>query len=340
MIEQVIRDIQEAKEYLESLRTEFSSQPELLEFYEPTALEIVRHHELRLSELLQQATGTDFISRPTEQEIDVWVRLEGEQFHEGKGPVGIVGAFLQKLNTASQHVVSLIDDGIKRANLPFFDLSQTAPGSLKLGLKKPDINDFTADQSLFEVDPWDKLKEMKNEQEKAVQGFQLLVKAISAVSDDNIDEIRNELPNENSVIKLLHFAKELAPSTRSPIERISFEGKDIGIPKRIVSADKQTRKLLMESAKKLKQDSEYVEGKAVIREQDIDYLTLTARPLVIGEKQFNEIKCKFANNVTADDIDNYLNRLVNISGFLIYGTNNQPLRLEIDEIAIDEDDQD
>lgn len=342
-----INDLKAAKEYLESVRKEFESDPDLLNFYEPSAKEIVKQFEDRLYNLISEITGTNFEIKESSQDVEVWIRIEGDRFRHGSGPIHAIASFLQKLNTASQQVINLFDKDVKRKkkrNVSLFDLAETASGSLRLGLKTPDIDDVLMENTqpeLFPQDPWDLLKKIQKEKEKALKGLRLLVKALDSVENETIEDIKQELPNDIAVVKLLHYAKEIAPSQQSLIEKITFEGKDLHLgPKKRVTVDKQTRKLISERAKEIKRDAEYVKATGVIRQQDLDNYVITARPLFVGNKDYPEVKCVFNPNSPIEEMENYLDKIVTIRGFLFFREDNVPQKLEIDEIVIERDRED
>lgn len=335
---EAINDLKEAKEYLKSIQEQFKDDPELLGFYLPSAQEIVRQYEIRLKNVLEQETGIELKLEQRIKEPDIWIRLQGEKFKRGMGPIDAVGSFLHKLNQASHKVIKLLQGESTRFAPSFFNLVATAEGSLKLGLSRPDVFDGNNNDQLDLGldDPWEKLKIINEQNEKAIKSLQLLIKALDSDNDESMNELQKELQNQNDILKLLHFAKDLTPSIRSSIERISFEGAAVPQKQKVVSIDKQTRRLLSERAKVLKKDMLYIEGRALIRQQDMDTHILTARPLILEDnKQYNEVKCTFSPHISI--LENYLDKFVSLSGFLIFGANNQPLRLEIDELRIEEE---
>ncbi|MCZ8520166.1 MULTISPECIES: hypothetical protein [Paenibacillus] len=346
IIYETIAQLKKARKSLENLRSKFQDQPNVLGFYEPSAVFVVDRLENQLSNLLSQETGVNFKpSSETDNSADLWIRIEGEDFEGGKGPIGQVGNFLTKLNNANRNVISLIEHkkGIKKKNsdIPSFNLVATAAGSLKLGLKKPDINIEIEEQSnqmeLFspeEQDPWDKFKNAIEDSRAATQSMKVLVKAIASVHNENaLTELMADF-EDKEVIKIIHYAKELAPSNRSSIDFVSIEGNDIGVSEKIIRTDKTTRKILTEHAKKLLPSTEYIEGTAVIGVADVHNKMLIARPLKYNNIVHDEIRCLFLKPVTPEEIKEFLNEMVTISGYIIYDKSGRLLRLEIDEIEI------
>ncbi|MFB5762702.1 hypothetical protein [Paenibacillus medicaginis] len=338
LILQAINDLKEAKDYMESIKDDFKDDAELLSFYLPSAEEMVRQFEVRLKNTIEQEAGVEITLQQESKLPEIWIRLQGEKFLRGAGPIDAVGSFLHKLNQASHKVIKLLHADKTRFAPSFFNLVATAEGSLKLGLSTPNITVEESSQLQLDLeDPWDKIKALSQNNERALRSLQLIMVALDSEDEESMEQLQRELGSQNDVLKLLHYAKDIAPSIRSDIDRISFEGLNVPNKSKIVSADKQTRKTLSERAKILKRDTLYIEGRALIRQQDMDTLSLTARPLILDDnKQYGEVKCVFTTQFSPDG-DNYLNKLVTLSGFLIFGANEQPLRLEIDDLNIEEE---
>lgn len=338
LIIEALNDLKEAKEYLKSIQEEFKDDPELLGFYEPSAKEIVRQYEARLKYALEQEAGFDLQFDQKTKDVEMWIRLQGEKFNQGMGPIDAVGTFLHKLNQASHKVIKLLQGDNTRFAPSFFNLVATAEGSLKLGISRSNLHEESNGQLHIGVeDPWEEFKIINQQNEKAIKSLQLLIRALDIENENSMNELQMELQNQNDLLKLLHYAKEITPSIRSSIEQISFEGPAVPKEEKVIVVNKQTRKLLSERSKGLKKDMQYVEGRALIRQQDMDAQILTARPLVLDDnKQYSEVRCVFSSQY-ASELQNLLGKFVTVSGFLIFGANNQPLRLEIDEITIEEE---
>ena len=337
LIVEAIEDLKEAREYLRSIKEEFGSDPELLTFYEPSAREMVRQYEIRLKNVVESESGLQLAVRQDE-EPDVWIRLEGADFRNGSGPIDAVGTFLHKLNQASHKVSKLLFADTARFAPSFFDLVATADGSLKLGLSGANVVNTNTQQLEFELnDPWDQIKQVVGNREKALISLKLLVKALDQENEDSVSELQKDLSNPNDILKLFHYAMDLTPSIRSPIEGISFEVPMSFNEVMAIKVDKGTRKKLSERAKRFKQDTLYIEGRALIRQQDLDNDSLTARPLILEDnKQYDEVKCVVSPQGVTEGVS-FLGKFVSVSGFLVFGTNNKPVRLEIDEIDFAEE---
>lgn len=339
LITETINHLRAARGSLEKLRSDYRNNPEILGFYEPSAIFIVEQLEAKLIELIKKETGSQFLPEAREDKVDFWIRIEGEEFHNGKGPIGQVGTFLSKFNNANKNVINLIEhkkgNRLKASELPSFDLVATKAGSLRLGLRQPDTNSDNNQLDLFYgEDNWCRFKESVEQAKLATKGLQVLVKAIASANNEEALNELNEEFDEKEVIKIIHFAKDLTPSNRSPFDAISFEGDQIGTKEKVIRTDKLTRKLLSEHAKKLSPSTEYIEGTAVIGGADVHNKSLTARPLKFNDTIHDEIRCFFTKEVTPEEIKEYLNQLVELSGYLIHDKNNRLLRLEIDEIEI------
>ena len=334
-----IQNLKEAKNYLNNIRQQFAHEPDLIKFYEPTAIEMVRLHEESLSGYVEQETGSRLLT--TDKHVDVWVHFEGKRFFDGKGPIGPVGVYLQKLNAACQHVISLLSEGEEKGrqcfNIPVFDLVQTAPGSLKLGLRQSELTSSDPSLPLFDEDAWERLKEVARLREKSIRAFSLILKAMSLVNRaSEFEDLKQELKDDIRVAKLLHYTKDLAPTNQSVIDRISFEYDSDG-KTASVSIDKGTRKTLAYYADLLKQGSEFVKARGVIRAQDLDNRRLISRPLQLSDTLVEQLECRLPLSISINDIPNYLNRFVAMTGFLEKSTEGSPIRLNVEEIVIEND---
>jgi hypothetical protein len=271
--------------------------------------------------------------------------MEGNEFNKGKGPINIMGSYLQKLNSANHYVCQIIErktrsDINSTMNWPTatFDLVATQPGSLKLGLKWPDYIKANLIQEELGKDPWDIVKEAALVRNIVFKSVNLLLKTIASVDNPSLlQELRSEY-DDKEVIKIIYYAKDLTPSNRMPIDRIKFEADSL-YQYGTICSNKETRKLLTQRARTLKRDAIYVEGNGTIRALDLDYKTLVARPFVTGNESFEELQCNFRQDFPAKYIPEYINRFVHLNGFLFYDNNNVPTKLEVEEISITKEDE-
>lgn len=350
-LQDVVAHLEDARENLQQVRNEFQDNPGLLAFYEPSARELVREYEDQLCALVNDFTHVPVnIDRTDIEDIDVWVRIQGTQFESGEGPINQVAGILQNLNTANQHALALLEHekysggrfNTRIASGAMFKLAATKAGSLQLGLKRPDFEFVADDQSVLPLlpsDPWDDFKVTVAANQKPLEAFRLLMRALAAVEDEQLlHELIEEL-NTNDLVKLFHYARELTPSERSPIESISFEGSDIGIPSNRIATNKETRMLISIVSTKLTKNRRYVSGTAVVRGQDLDKRTLIARPFISTERnKYSDLTCVFSKKYPISEIGLFLDQPVTIEGFLVFNAHGIANRLEIDEISLIEGD--
>lgn len=328
---EAIAELKDARDYLQSIRSEFLNEPDLIRFYEPSALESVRLNEIVVANLMKEETGSEFHSLSEKESTDFWIRLEGDQFKDGKGPIGIVGSFLQKLSTSAQHVVEMFNNNsngqVQVGSL--FDLVQTAPGSLKLGLRRS--SSIESSSVLFPADPWERLKECSNEREKALQGINSLVGVISSVNDNiDLETLKSEVGGNIPAYKLLHYAKEITPSSRSPVTRISFEFNEF----KHVVADKITRKAIMNFSKEIEKVIEYIKGDGIIRAVDIDNRTFIIRELNGKNIERSELECHFPGSISTQETQNYLDQRVIFTGFLHKTVSGRTQKIDIEQLSL------
>ncbi|MDU0332644.1 hypothetical protein RW092_20960 [Paenibacillus sp. 3LSP] len=342
-LSETIEKLKEAQRHLERIRSTYKDNSELLNFYEPSAKYLVDSLKERLNELLAEEVDLK-LSQP-DKDVDLWIRINGEDFKSGKGPIGLVGNFLSKLSNASRQSLTLIAKArnidLKSFTNEFplsFDLATTATGSLKLGLKSPDIKVDSDDEQLdifsYNKDPWEKLRELAIQNEMAVESMQLILSALASAEDE---EIFNELVkkyDERDILKIIHYAMQVTPSSHSNIEQISFEGNNIIFQQRTVTTTKHTRKQLSKQAKKLV-NKEFVRGKGKVRGIDLDDKSLIIRPFVYEGVKHDEVRCYLLNNDGEQSLERFLKKRVKVSGYVVYSSNNKLLRLEAEEITVE-----
>ncbi|OME99852.1 hypothetical protein BK124_09865 [Paenibacillus amylolyticus] len=343
-IQGVSNRLKRAKQNLDDLREQYKMNPDLLSIYEPSAVYIVNQIESKLKRMLSEQFGVSLQPEQVEQEnVDIWVRIEGKEFKNGSGPIGQIGTYLTLLNKVNKQAMALVKEKmgekIKLSDLPSLNLVATAPGSLKLGLNKPQVEtpepDPQADLFNGYKGNWELLKESLEESSLVSQGMQLIVRSIASISDESVSSELKQEYTEKSIIKMLHYVKDLTPSSRSDIDYVSFEGNNIRVNNNYIKTTKETRKLISEYSKKLAPNTEYVEGTATIMAADISNQALIARPFKFNGAEHKEIKCILLDTVPAEDIKNLLNQKVELSGYIVFDKNrSKMLRLEIDHITI------
>lgn len=347
----VIHNLKNAKENLKRIENDYKDEAVLMNFYSYSAKELINQLENHLDYLLQKEIGNS-LSINTVDNLDLWIRIEGRSFEHGRGPINVVGSYLQKLNTAVRHSTNLIknkyQDLIGVNNFyPSFELAATAKGSLKLGLQNNNFskvqNADIIEDNLFNVDSSnvelfeERLLRFNRMNEITNQSIEVLFKALASANDEHfISELTREF-DEDDVIKLIHYAQELAPSSRSSIDAISFEGESL---KSFINlkTDKSTRSVLKKRAQHLKNNKEFVEGTALVRQYSVDsdrpYITLIARPFKTNDRVIEEVELRVGKDIGITESQVY-NQLIFISGFLHYNANNQPVRIDLDSIDFD-----
>lgn len=337
-----------AKKQLKQLQDNLKLEQNLLALYAPSAEKLVSDLNNRLQELIIKKTGS--VNEYVTDNVDIWIRIKGKGFNKGKGPIGQIGNFLNRLNIANTHAATILKKKLKNKFmdindfLPSFDLVKTSEGSLKLGLKPAlDFRTETDGQmSLFDEkkdqNDFDQLKKVDEASTIAIDSFKLITRAFAASTDDEeMDDLKRNF-DEKDVIKLLYYVKELAPSNRSHMDEISFESPFIN--KQIIIVDRGTRKLLSERAKSLVQTTDFIEGKAAIREIDLDNKTVTARPLSLYNTEIEDIKLKLSEDIPSEKLMNIVSKIVYVSGFLNYNYKGEPIDLTVEDIELNNTDED
>ncbi|MDE5055391.1 hypothetical protein NDK25_24555 [Niallia taxi] len=345
-IKDAIYSLKEAKQNLKRIEKEYAEEPILLKIYSYSAKEMISNLENHLEYLLKLETETELSIISEIDPLDLWIRIEGKSFHNGTGPINVVGSYLKKLNTAVRHSARLVKKKFEVANelnnfFPTFELAATAKGSLKLGLQNNVSNnlDQIIEPTLFNVENKDntleQLKQIQTINDITDKSITVLFKALASANDDTfIRELTKEY-DEDDVIKLIHYAQELAPSSRSSIDFISFEGNQIRDFKEL-KTDKNTRSYLKQRAQRLRQNKVFIEGTAFIKQYTVDsdktYYSLIARSFKYDNNSLDEIELRLNKEEFSIEQKDVYNQLIFVSGFLHYNANNQPYLIEADSI--------
>lgn len=342
-----INDLKRAKKNHERILSDYEDTPQLIEFYLPSAEHLVNELNMHLKYLIESETNMQLDTSTNYVEPDIWIRLEGETF-EGKGQIGVVGAYLQKLNIANKQAVNLIGRIHERfekvkgvlSNISSLDLVSTAQGSFKLGLKRTDINpQFGFEQlDLFYSDDVagdaQKLEDLKDLEELSIEGIKLIAETIESSQNDELFGKLKERYGENDFKKLIHYTKELVPTSRSAFDKVFFEGNYIDSFQN-VEATRDTRKFLIEKEKTLTRESTFIEGEGWFRAVDMDNFTATIRPLHYKDTTLGEISCKFSKErFTSNDIASFIDKFFSVNGFLVYNQHQEPIRLDVEEVIL------
>lgn len=346
-IEERLDLLRQAIEDLNRIRREFSAEPDLLSFYEPSARYLVKSLLKEVADDFRQV-----FTAMAEVDTDVWVHLEGEGLSQGRAPIGLVGRFLQKLAVANQHAVSLIEEvqhttgRFRRriVELAQFELVAVAPGSVRLGLRGLDPSYFLDEEAVLqqpiEFPDGDATRGDKAHLAAAIaaagrasEGIRLLTRAIIASEDsDELERLESDLGGRRNLLKLFHYAQSLTPSPRSEIRRIAIFGSAIHVPEtRPVTATAVTRTRISETVSQLQKQQRFVEGIGFVRGIDLDRRIIWVRPFSRSDNEFHEeMECRFDSRTSESEIASLFEKAVSISGLLYLSTTNTPRYLEVD----------
>ena len=328
-IEKTLASLKKARKNLQEIRERFSDNSTLLKVYEPSAKALVRFYQEQLEEDLVNQTEMD-ISVRDKTDMDFWIHIEGDEFQNGNGPITFVSKYLNKLNKACKDTIRLFGQQVPigREDSLFY-LAGIAAGSLRIGIKKNSsfVVQNAREESLFAEDEmWADIKNLAKKNNNIERAMVRLLETMeSANSEDRLDEIRKRIGDDYKFLKLLNYARDLAPSNKSGVSGISFEsgGKDFHV-------SQDTRMLISNYSQKMLPEKEYVSGIAAIRSQDMDSRKIIARPFRYEDKTINELEC-----IVPDEINGmvYLDQIVGVTGFLIKSGNYGHPKLEIDTIV-------
>lgn len=335
-IEKILIALNEAQQNLQDIHKEFSGDSVLLQIYGASAEEAVKIYQKRLEVALATQTHMN-VSVSGDNDVDFWIHVEGDDFHDGKGPVAFIGNYLNKLNTACKDTIRLFGQSVSigREDSVFY-LAGLAAGSLKIGVKKCNSTNIPPhdEVNLFaDEEKWENLRQVAKKNNNIENAIMRLMETMeSANSEEQLMNLRDKIGDDDKFLKLLNYARELAPSNKSGISCISFE-----TGKKSVRIGQGTRGLIREYAKKLLPGKQYVSGIAFIRSQDIDTRKVIARPFNYEDKTINDLECILPAE-TPSNI--YLNQIIEVTGFLVKTKNNNNPKLEIDTINMELQDDD
>ena len=179
------------------------------------------------------------------------------------------------------------------------------------------------------------LKKLSSRRVSIIDAVNLLLQTIrSTESDAKLDELRNKINDTEKFVRLLNYVKDLTPSDKSGVDTISFE--DNRTKKfNTVRLGRDTRKVIINYAQKVLPDKQYITGSALIRAQDIDSGKIFARPLTTSECTYDNLECIISKD---ESINNYLNKIVEVSGDLVAKKDGSQQKLEVDAIKIRDED--
>lgn len=339
IMQQSINQLQAAEENLNRIRETYKEEPFLLEIYENTALHLVDNLKTEFKTYMDRE-----IIFVDQEEPDIWFRLKGSAFENGRAPLGVVGNFLQKLQTSNQHALAILGkikyNGLRMSkevrNLVEMDFVAATPGSLRLGLKRPSVKRYLqniGNEQLIDIEDFEEL--IKNAKEKSnlpLEGIDLLVKAISAAEDDEkFEKLKVELNDMESLLKLLFYAREITPASNSQIDAIEITGINISKGKSIVPVTKNTRMRLKERANALIKNETYIQATGVVRELDLESYKFRIHNVSLCEKYYDQIECRVSKEeYSEEDLQNILSRNIKVSGIMIFSEKGEVKWINID----------
>lgn len=348
-ISENLKHIKQVEKSIEQLKETYKDNPMLLEFYMPSTQELLESLKFKLNTLMQEYIG-GVTATP-----DIWIRLQGKVFDNGRAPLGVVAAFINKLVRANQHAVALLEqvkyEGVRINNkikeLAELDLVATAPGSLKLGIKKSSIEKFYK----YESDAQEMIKdenyilqcveEANRNSYKAIEGLQLLTRAIIATTDEEeLTALSQEIQDPKNLLKLFYYAREITPTKASEIENITFSGVTYNNTNyKEVVISKETRANIKAISQKLLGQDKYIEGIGTVRALDLDKFTFRIDSLRFDKTYLENVECKLNEKEFSEhDLEGIANKQIRLLGILSYSNKGLPKNLEVDKIFFEEED--
>lgn len=342
-LEEAILSLRDAQIHYQRIKTEYQEEPFLMEFYLNSAEELIMYLKEHIRYLNETELGIES-SEVSKDSPEVWIRLEGEGY-DGKAPIGAVGHFLQKMNSANKVAVKMIskiaqlNEEVQESLNKFatFDLIATAEGSMKLGLKRTDFAMNLEQEQLdifYETDFYEDSDKQNLEDFKCVplDAIKLVNKTIEAVENPNVLEELKENYGEIHLQKLLHYTKEILPSSRSSYDTVSieFSGKE-SLP--VIKATKEIRRKMSEIEKALLKESQYIESIGLVRAVDIDKYQVILRPFKYNDTTVDELICEISPLlISTERLEELINQIIEFKGILLFNKDEVPIRLKIEEI--------
>lgn len=347
-IQENLEHINAVKDSIKQLKEKYKDNPDIQKFYMPSMEQLLEGLKLNLNQLLQQYIGG------SNTDPDIWIRLQGNAFQNGRAPLGVVAAFMNKLVRANQHAVALLEqvkyEGVRINNkikeLAELDLVATAPGSLKLGIKKSPVEKFynyeRDEQEVIQDESYilKCMEDANRDADKALEGLQLLIRAIMATNDEKeLESLSEEIKNPKDLLKLFYYASEIAPTKNSEINSITFYGgtyNDMSFEQVVIS--KETRIKLQSVTQTLLGKDKYIEGIGTVRALDLDRFTFRIDSLRFEKSVLENVDCKLnEKEFSEQDIEGIANKQIKLSGILSYSNKGVPKSLEVDKIFFQED---
>ena len=341
IIQNAISQLKNAEDNIKRIHDSYKDEPFLLQMYEPSAVYLVNNLKNELRGFMDNE-----IIFVDEEEPDIWIRLKGERFKNGRAPLGVVGSFFQKLQSANQHSLAILGkvkhEGIRitkeTKNLAEIDFAVAAPGSLKLGFKRPSPKKYLEkfdDFQLIDIDKYIKaLEEAEEKSNLSIEGINLLARAIVAAEDEEeFEKLKLEINNMENLVKLLFYAREITPASNSPIESMEISGSKLNHSKGIIPITKHTRLKLREKANNLIKNESYIQATGIVREIDLDNYRFRIHNVTTDEKEYEQIECRVQRDeYTEEELQKILNKSIKISGILVLSEKGEVRWINIDRI--------
>lgn len=332
--------LRRAQSDLRRIRTTYANDPVLLAVYEPGAQYLVNAVRQSIIDMMDDGLTTEV--------ADVWVRLVGDCFSEGRAPAGLLGSFLRNLTVANKHAVAILEDRtydsgrfpLRIDAISEFDVVAITSGSLRLGLRRPSPvklmdTDRSKEDCLLPEAFWDQLGQACRDTEIATMGLNLLVRALRAADSDEEFESLMDTITPQRVLELMYHVRSVVPTRRSAIQMVEFSGPALESQRTVVATadtwDRLTRR--MDS---INTCTRYVSGYGVLRAADLDRQSYTIRNFTfsIPPHMLDQISCSFEPAIEDQVAEALFNKPVEIRGLLVYDKYGQPRELQIQEFTL------
>jgi hypothetical protein len=312
---------------LEQLREEFAAEPQLYDVYSQSLT-----HELQL--LRERALS---ILMEADARADLWIRLQGEDFGAGAGPVDIVAGFLTNLKVAAKHAAAALL-GVSHSGGRFlkeieaavaFDFVATAPGSLKIGLARASAHrsDVPHEDLLGPGAVVDAIIQADDERGAlGIRAVKTLMQALDSADDpEALAALRKEV-GDHGALRVMYHARTLF--TRG-VDVLEVHGR---VLPRGGSYQARVKERLRAIGEELVLTERYITGVGVVRMLDLDRRTVRLEH-VKGDSiaDASTVNAEFDDAITGP-IAPFMGSLVTFSGLLTFDVMGSPQRIQLDSI--------
>lgn len=312
---------------LEELKQEFEGEPMLYKIYSQS----ISYELGLLADKVREAFAA------VDTRTDIWISLKGEAFGAGSGPVDIVVNFLNNFRIAAKHTASALM-GVAHTGGRFlreieaattFDIVATAPGSLQIGLARPQLNIETPPSlELFELTYMSEtILKAQEQSELGIKAIQSLLLALEASESENaLNTLRHEL-GDHGTLRVIYHARSLFARG---IDQIEFSGNVLG---RSSSYSSQTRDKLKALGESLVEAERYVSGVGIVRMLDLDRKSLRLEFTRIESLPgLDTMNAEY--DVELEPIAPVMGQAVTFSGSLAFDQRGIPQRLKLDSLDL------